>query len=420
MPKPRAILSAVLALPVSAFLDAETSKAAPSAAAATAVMDDVGVQCVSEFNWNQGEGASYKSATGYFVDSGGNMKTNDIPDCAGGWSAANDTIILKGTKQPRMFLKDASDNLIMLDMRSEEISWTQNVAQLGRQFNGALYTTWVRKEDEHNPASAAKLYCDANDGTGNNLWCPEMDLGESNLCGFRTTSHPVTDLNANDWTSNAVNCHLPLTDDVGSWYDANSSTWVKNQDYTNLFYCGLGTASGQKMTSHPKQTWVDHFGNALSLTSESALPGCAKAGDTKCVYGNGDLIDTKLDYDVRVTFDWSDDRYLKGFSTTLTQGEKSVTLFRQSTPNEAEVPIKGGFPLDGRVAILVQLWTSKGEGMSWLSGPKCDYTNGETPELPSIADATYTIKNIRIKDTATGVERKIRFKHTSLLNTILV
>lgn len=76
---------------------------------------------------------------------------------------------------------------------------------------------------------------------------------------------------------------------------------------------------------------------------------------------------------------------------------------------QAEVPIKGGMG-DGRVALLVQLWTSKGDGMSWLSGVNCNFTNGETPGLPSIHDTTYTMKNIRIKNTATGEEKKILFK----------
>ena len=374
--------------------------------------EGVGMQCVSEFNWNQGEGDTYKSATGYFIGPMGDIQTqNEIPTCAGGWSAQGDTLTLKGTKQPRMFLKDADNKLIMLDMTSEEISWTQNVGQLGRQFNGALYTTWVRAVDESDPATAARLYCDANDGTGNNLWCPEMDLGEANACGFRSTSHPVTDLNGYAWGANAVNCHLPLADDAGSWYNASSSEWVKNQDYTNLFYCGLATKGAQKLGSPPAQQWVDHFGNALYFSSPSALPACVGgAPNTKCQYGHGETIDTALDYDVNVKFDWSADGYLASFVTTLTQGAKTVVLPRQSTPNQANVPIKGGFPADGRVAILVQLWTSKGDGMSWLSGPSCNYTNGETAGLPSIPDTTYTMKNIRIKNTATGTERKILFK----------
>ena len=138
--------------------------------------------------------------------------------------------------------------------------------------------------------------------------------------------------------------------------------------------------------------------------SESTFTVAAAAADTT-------TINTKDDYDVRVTFDWdSADGYLKGFSTTLTQGATTVTLPRVSTPNQAEVPIKGGFPADGRVALLVQLWTSQGAGMSWLSGINCNYTNGQTPGLPSIDDTTYTMKNLRIKNTATGEEQKITFK----------
>ena len=113
---------------------------------------------------------------------------------------------------------------------------------------------------------------------------------------------------------------------------------------------------------------------------------------------------------MNVKFDWSADGYLKGFSTTLTQGSTTVTIPRQSTPNQADVPIHGGFSDDGRVAILVQLWTSKGEGMSWLSGSTCNYTNGKTPGLPDVADTTFTMKNIRIKNTASGVERTIKFR----------
>ena len=80
-----------------------------------------------------------------------------------------------------------------------------------------------------------------------------------------------------------------------------------------------------------------------------------------------------------------------------------------ASPNQAEVPIKGGMR-DGRVALLVQLWTSQREGMSWLSGVNCNVTNCETPGLPSTNDTTFTMKNIRIKNTATGEKKKILFK----------
>jgi hypothetical protein len=96
------------------------------------------MQCVSEFNWNQGLDDKYKSATGYFVGEKGNIVVSDVASCDGGWSAHNDTLVLKGNRQPRMFLKDEDGKLISIDMASHDVSWTQNVAQLGRFFNGAL------------------------------------------------------------------------------------------------------------------------------------------------------------------------------------------------------------------------------------------------------------------------------------------
>ena len=48
--------------------------------------------------------------------------------------------------------------------------------------------------------------------------------------------------------------------------------------------------------------------------------------------------------------------------------------------------------------------------MSWLSGPNCNYTNGQTPGLPSISETTFTMKNIRIVNKASGAERRIKFK----------
>jgi hypothetical protein len=96
------------------------------------------MQCVSEFNWNQGMQDKYKSATGYFVGDKGNKVESDVPGCGGGWIAFNDTLVLRGNKQPRMFLKDEFGKLITVDMASHDVSWIQNVAQLGRFFNGAL------------------------------------------------------------------------------------------------------------------------------------------------------------------------------------------------------------------------------------------------------------------------------------------
>ena len=362
------------------------------------------MQCVSEFNWNQGQESTYRSATGYFVGEGGGMKSSDIPDCAGSWTAQDDVLTLKGNRQPRMFLKDGQDRLIMIDMSTEEVSWTQNVAQLGKDLNGAVYATWVRSADEADAATAARLYCDANDGTGNNLWCPEMDLGEANYCGFRSTSHPVTDLNGHDWRAGAVNCYVP----PGAGQDAN------------LFYCGLGIDGAQSSASPPTQTWVDHYGNALWFTSAAAHPPCSGTPDnTLCTYGGGQTIDTNHDVDVRIKFHF--DGYLRGFTTTLRQGSKTIELTRQTSPNPASVPMLHGFPDSGRVALLVQLWVSSpgsgtegaetgGSGMSWLSGATCNVSNGDSAGFPAISDATYTIKNLRITNSLTNAQRRILFR----------
>ena len=371
--------------------------------AATADYTDVGVQCVSEFNWNQGQEYTYKSATGYFVGADG-MERSDLPDCGGGWLADGDRLVLKGNKQPRMFLKDGSDRLIMFDMATDELSWTHNVAELGKDLNGAVYATWVRSEDEADPANAARLYCDANDGTGNNLWCPEMDLGEANACGFRSTSHPVTDLHpGHHWRSDAVNCYVP----PGA------------EQETNLFYCGLGLDGAQSAAG--SQTWVDHWGNALMFSSPAAHPPCSSGGDdaTACTYGGGQAIDTDRDFDVSVKFHW--DGHLRGFTTTLRQGPNTLERTRQTTPNSASVPPESGFPDSGRMALLVQLWMSSpgsgtegaevgGSGMSWLSGATCDRANGETEGLPAISEATYVIKNLRITNSRTRAQRRILFR----------
>jgi hypothetical protein len=186
-----------------------------------------------------------------------------------------------------------------------------------------------------------------------------MDLSESNICGFRSTSHPVTDLSAKNWTDSAVNCHLPLAEDVGSYYDNASRSWIQSADHTNLFYCGLQFDGAQHLPSQT-QSWVDHYGNGLYFTSPSAVPSCVDGADsTKCQYGAGEAIDTTRDYDVRVSFDWNSNGYLDAFTTTLTQGSYSVTIDRQTSPNAANVPSPGGFPRDGRVALLVQVCSAQ-------------------------------------------------------------
>ena len=50
---------------------------------------------------------------------------------------------LYADKQPRMFLVDEDNNPITLNLKKDTISWTQDVSQLGKNWNGALYTSWV-------------------------------------------------------------------------------------------------------------------------------------------------------------------------------------------------------------------------------------------------------------------------------------
>ena len=133
---------------------------------------DITMECVSEFNWNQGQGDVFRTASPHFVGKGGNISWDGHTSTCRGWSAKDTTLTMYGTYQPRMFFKNKDDEVIMIDMTKDTLSWTQDVSQLGKGFNGALYTSWVSPAHRSNAPLAAEFYCDANDGTGNNLWCP--------------------------------------------------------------------------------------------------------------------------------------------------------------------------------------------------------------------------------------------------------
>jgi hypothetical protein len=361
---------------------------------------DITMQCVSEFNWNQGQGSVFRTASPHFVGNGGNISWDGQTDTCRGWSANDTTLTMYGTYQPRMFFKDKHDEIIMIDMTKDTVSWDQDVSDLGKGFNGALYTSWVSPAHRYNAPLAAEFYCDANDGTGNNLWCPEMDLGEANRCGLRTTSHPTLDLNGGDWNWRAVNCYFPLAEDV-AYYKDKDGNWTQDADHTNLVYCGFGKPGAIDFKTK-KQSWVDHFGNAAYLTSAEAVPGCDSADYTSCKYGAGSKneIDTTRPYHVSVSFGWDPlAKILNNFTLTVSQAGKILNMTRPVANNPANVPLAGGFGADGKMGLLAQLWTSP--DMSWLAGPGCKDDNVKTPtdaNLPPVKEATYSIWNLKIND----------------------
>ena len=120
----------------------------------------VTMECVSEFNWNQGQGGVFRSASPFFVGHGGNISWRGQTSRCRGWSAEGTTLTMYGTYQPRLFFKSAHDEVLMIDMTKDAISWTQDVSQLGRTFNGALYTSWVAHAHRDDAPPAAKYYCD--------------------------------------------------------------------------------------------------------------------------------------------------------------------------------------------------------------------------------------------------------------------
>jgi len=373
----------------------------------------VTMECVSEHNWNQDQENSYRSASAFFVGSKGNISWDGQTSTCRGWSSKDNSLTMYGTYQPRLFFKDSkTQDVLMIDMTKDKVSWMQDVSQLGKTFNGALYTSWVSPAQRVEAGEAAKYYCDANDGTGNNLWCPEMDLGEANRCGLRTTSHPVTDIlhPTTPWEGKAVNCFFPLAEDVAS-YKADDGSWKQDADRTNLVYCGMGTTADAINLTSKTQSWVDHFGNALYATSKEAVPGCGSAlgadhspwkghsaaSFTACDYGPGSAytIDTTRPYEVTVTFDWNAaTSSLNSFKVNMTQGAgHTVTLTRPVGSNPAGVNPLGGFGKDGKMGLLAQLWTSP--DMSWLSGKGCTETN-DGKGLPAVKDVSYTIWDIKV------------------------
>lgn len=385
------------------------------------------MQCVSEFNWNQQMDDRFLTASPFFVATYDDTPTilwNQTASECRGWRIPDErTLEITGDYQPRLFFKyAANDEVVMIDMKKDVIEWTQDVSELGRRFNGALYTSWVSPANRQDAGLAAKYYCDANDGTGNNLWCPEMDLGEANRCGLRSTSHPVIDLNDRAWAGDAVNCFFPSAQAQPLANVSGAMTRDMFGDSTSLVFCGIG--KGRAIDAASKtQSWVDHFGNGLVATSDNAtqntcsqLQGLASGNDAyqgvqlgaeaqailqgsalgptsvNCHYGPGTEYDinTNYPYSVKTTFAWNQTTHtLDSFTTTLTQEGRSITMTQHVDDNPAHVTPPNIWSNDGKMGLLAQLWTS--DGMSWLSGSTC----AEVHKKPE-SETTFRIQDIRI------------------------
>jgi len=205
-------------------------------------------------------------------------------------------------------------------------------------------------------------YCDANDGAGNGLWCPEFDMLESNLCGLRSTSHGCV--------TNASGTNKPT-----------SAEWP--------IYCDL--------VEYSNSTDCNHFcareGDGLWFTSTKAL-GTTCGESQSCDYGDGGnyAIDTSQPIHGESTFTYMDDNLIK-FSTSLSQEQGGALVLSQTNSYQA---YPDGFPENGRMGLLAQLWNyTETSGMAWLSGDNCPYDQGEGG-LPSVEDVTFSLWDIEI------------------------
>lgn len=290
--------------------------------------DDVQFECSSSFNWNSGNPNVYVNAP---------MKDPWNPNsvCAGGYETSGTQLTMYGDVQPRMFFKKNDGSVLRIDMRTDTISWWQDVSLLGAGYNGALYTTWTNHADDAAVASAR--YCDANDGVGNGLWCPEFDLGESNACGFHTTSHACVH---SDWP---IYCNM----DAGSVFPGFCGQ-----------YCDRGGQDAFTDSSKP-QVYGPHVWSGIN---------------------------TRKPYEVQVDFGYTDANL--DFTLTLKQDAFSWSM-KGSNDNKLW---PHGYPADGKMALLAQLWnTSTASAMEWLAGPACTQTSN-----PDASKVTFKMWDIRV------------------------
>jgi len=293
---------------------------------------EVGFECVSRFNFNSGNQNVYAFAP---------IASPEHPNsyCEGGYETSGTQLIMYGDVQPRMFFKKADGGVLTIDMTKDTIGFWIDLSDLGGGYNGALYTAWIPGAYGLSGGAplASSRYCDANDGVGNGLWCPEMDIFEGNSCGMAITSHACKTYGGISNTSWPMYC----------WLDANTDF----PGYCGDLTCDRAGASG------------DHNGE-----------------DAKYGFGPGYTIDTSRPFYVEVSFTYAAEQ-LVSFNTTVAQSDETTNethTLTQSIETMAAELYPDGFPTDGKMGLLAQLWnTSDASAMEWLAGANCSRNSSD-------------------------------------------
>lgn len=296
-------------------------------------------------------------------------------DCTNSYVLDGTTITLKGTQAPRMFITEG-DRLLLVNTKEESISWTMNMAKLGKDWNGALYMTYVNFTDPRHQM----LYGDANaptNGAYNGLWAYEMDLAEGNTCGFHSTSH---------------GCKADVS--VYPYYDVN----------IDLSKSGDDTFGPQGVNSIC-YAWGNavSFGGRAGNTNNKIID---EATGAEVPYngaygsGSGNIINTEQEFQSKVVFNWQGDVF-EGWTQTLSQGGRSISTTGY-TDNRFT------FQSNGIFALLVQLWESKGLP-DWLSGSDC--SSGSNPSSEYYNEMELHFNRVTITNNADNSEKILTFPH---------
>jgi hypothetical protein len=305
-------------------------------------------ECVSSYNWNAGNPDVYVFAP---------VASPENPNsyCEGGYETSGTQLTMYGDVQPRMFFKKADGGVLMIDMTRDTVGFWIDLSDLGAGYNGALYTAWTPFAESARLASGR--YCDANDGTGNGLWCPEMDIFEGNSCGMAFTSHACTS-----------NRSWPM------WCNMDANT-----DFPG--FCGDMTCD------------------------RAGVQGSHNAEDAEYGFGPEYEIDTSRPFHVAMSFSYVDGQ-LVAYNTTVAQPDamtEETRILTKSVDTMAPELYPDGFPTDGKIGLLAQLWnTSTEAAMSWLAGPNCTRNSSDDPSEITVKmwDISINGKPIKFKNVS--------------------